>query len=76
MKSQIEILEEENAKLRQQLAVMSGVGKNGEENPPPAGLKNLVDLYREGFHICNLYFGRLRSGDCLFCAAFLHKNQE
>ena len=71
-------LEEENAKLRQELAgfyYQDGQEQNVIEGGDVGlGLKNLVTIYEKGFHICNLSFGLERANDCLFCQALLQKS--
>jgi regulator of replication initiation timing len=34
---------------------------------------NLGRIYRQGYHICPAAFGQLRSGECLFCIAFMDR---
>lgn len=80
LKNKARELEEENVQLRRELAVVyrQGCGKtdSGGRDLPGSGFFNLLGLYDQEFHICNLHFGRKRSGECLFCMAFLRKEQE
>ena len=68
-------VEEENQRLRRQLSQVGDgdyrqVAANGERIRQTA-LDNLVKLHGEGFHICHLFFGRERKGECLFCRGVL-----
>jgi len=80
LKNRTKELEEENAKLRADLATVyrekcSG-STAGESGIPGRSFLNLLELYDQEFHICNLHFGRRRAGECLFCMAFLRREME
>ncbi|MCG9968770.1 DNA replication initiation control protein YabA [Pelotomaculum terephthalicicum JT] len=81
IKNKARQLEEENARLRKGLAdacrergiACAGQGETGKTGE---GFINLLELYDQGFHVCNLNFGSRRTVDCLFCMAFLRKEHE
>ena len=69
------VLEEENQRLKLQLCqVGDGDYQQVNENSlkiQQTAKSNLEKLYSEGFHVCHLFFGRTRTGECLFCQGLL-----
>ncbi|BCJ87435.1 initiation-control protein YabA [Effusibacillus dendaii] len=75
----IDLLEEnsklqvENGNLRDRLEGQTS--KSGGQQSSVGGFNALTKLYEEGFHICNIHYGSIRTeGDCLFCQSFLQKS--
>lgn len=81
LKYDIRQMEQENDRLRQELAACYSKIAIDAPDAGTAGKKgvafsNLLELYDQDFHICNLYFGHRREGECLFCMAFLRRETD
>ena len=77
LKNKARRLEKENAALRKQLAGLKGEGEvKAQSEERQDEQLNLLKLYDQGFHICNINFGEERGSGCLFCMAFLRKEIE
>lgn len=76
IKKEARALSVENDRLRAQLARTLGREDAAGDAERGGGMETLRQLYEEGFHICNVHFGRPRTADCLFCSAFLNRERE
>lgn len=73
----VEELTEENRKLSLENAHLSTGAKSATtEKGSSTGeaARVLGKLYEDGYHICNVNYGGLRKGDCLFCLQSLQRS--
>lgn len=77
-----ELMQENNA-LRQEQERLLRQSQQGHEQeevlrPQKSSSQMMMDLYEQGFHICNEAYGkRMQAGDhCLFCEAMLERLTE
>ncbi|MBX5437871.1 MAG: DNA replication initiation control protein YabA [Alicyclobacillaceae bacterium] len=74
LKQKIVELLEENQRLLRENEFLSESLKAGGNPDIGVGMGNLKRIYDEGFHICSMRYGSLRTeGECLFCLSFINR---
>lgn len=81
IKEETRSLEQENQKLRQKITAVyvQRTSVNTKETAalrPDSEEPTLMNLYDEGFHICNVKFAQIRKEECLFCFSLLRRQKD
>lgn len=76
---QVQDLKMENHYLRERIQQLTEKQEttNDEEVISPA-IQNLMNIYEEGFHICNVSYAQRRMNDeqCMFCLEILYGSRQ